>query len=584
MTVCETWIADFRPLAERHPNLPVKVIPYSLDSRKGFMLRWNSSDAPALRMASPVRGWHEIHIGFWGMSGCRIRLAGDPWFDWVESTARWDWGQAGGEEALWKIADLTGASFEFLPTPFVRQWSLKQSQIAYLRLVPISESEARVRTSRRRPTRTAGAVIDGHEALGAFCPQSPDEVRSMIAPFIDSDFRRIHWCCTLTTMRMMYLTQVGYYLGQDQPIEKLHTEHNRRGALCLQKARQDGYDPLDVMIDFAARNDLELWASFRIQQDYPSDYSGGVGYDFNSPFVDAHPEWRHVDRQGNVCSHLFSHFHAGWEQYKLDLLAEIARKGPAGIHLNLACEFNFIWDFAPHAVAEFKRKYGIDPCAEETPPPEWYQFRCDHLTEFMRRLRVQTNQIASESGKRIPIAVQVSGDWSVLTGKPFGARTASANFMYGLDIARWAREGLVDIIAPSFRRDYRPMFLDHIYEELGEARKRIELAPSIGQFHEAVLPRDYDWSVYFTDVGKGRSDLLPFVEIDPWRMLRQAHDLYQQGADSVDVWEMGEAFVPRARWNILKHIGDRDLLAREFGTRINGLTGKISHPLTFSAQ
>lgn len=581
MTDNSVWITDFRPVAHNASGL--ETVPFHLNSRDGFMLRWNTTDAPVLKLKSPAGGWHEIHVGFWGPSGLRLRVSGEKWFDWLETTARWNVGPGEGEEVFWKIADLTGASFEFLPVPFVRPWSYKNSQIAYLRLVTLSEGEVKARLSKNknRPTRTAGAVIDGHEVLGAFCPQTADEVRGMIAPFVDSDFKRLHWGCTCTTMRMMYLSKVGYYLGKDQPIEKLNTEHNRRAAIALQKADREGYDPLDIMIEFAGANGMELWPSFRIQQDYPSDYSGGVGYDFNSPFVDAHQDWRHVDRQGKVSSHLFSHFHEGWEQYKLDLLAEIARKGPAGIHLNLACEFGAIWDFEPRAVARFKRQYGIDPCAEDTPPPEWYQFQCDHLTEFMRRLRIQTNEIAAGLGKRIPIAVQVSADWHVIIGHPFGARTVPANFVFGFDIARWSREGLVDIIAPSFRRDYRPMFLDHIYEELGEVRKLIELAPSIGQHHDAVLPRGYDWSVYFTDAGKGRKDLTPFIEIDPWRILRHAHDLYQQGADSVNVWEMGEAFVPRGRWNILKNIGDREMLAREFGAKITGLTGRVPNPLRF---
>jgi len=582
MTDNAAWITDFRPAAQMGGG--VTAVPYSLDTRAGYMLRWTEPNDKPVKVSSPVRGWHEIHLGFWGPSGLRIRLAGEPWFDWIESVARWDFGPGGGEEAFWKIADLTNADFELLPIPFVRQWYLKQSQLACIRLVPISDADARTRLAavKNQSTRTAGAVIDGHEALGAFCPQSPDDVRAMIAPFIDSDFRRIHFGCTLTTMRMMYLTKVGYWLGQDQPLGKLHTEHNRRGARALQKAQRDGYDPLDILIDFAAKNELELWPSFRIQQDYPADYSGGIGYDFNSPFTDAHPEWRHVDRQGNLCSHLFSHFHPGWEQYKLELLAEIARKGPAGIHLNLACEFDAIWDFASHAVAEFKKQYGLDPCEGQTPPVEWYQFRCDHFTAFLRRLRTQTNAIAAQLNKRIPIAVQVSADQAILNGKPFGARTVPANFLYGLDVGRWAREGLVDVVAPSFRRDFRPMFLDHVYEELGDARARVELAPSIGQYHPAVFPKGYDWAVYFTDEGKNRTDLLPLVELDPDLILRQAADLYAQGADAVDVWEMGEAFVPRARWNILKNIGHRDRLRQKFPTSITTITGPIPHPLHFT--
>ncbi|NLX06291.1 MAG: family 10 glycosylhydrolase [Phycisphaerae bacterium] len=582
MAQSETWIADFRTVGQGRDGL--EFVPYVRNGREGWMLRLAEGHGTPVTVPTSAGGWHEIHLGFWGDSGVRVRLSGEPWFDWVETTVRWDWDGGSGEEAFWKIADLTGRSLEILPMPgFERRWTSHRSQIAYVRLVKISEAEAqrRLREIQNSPTRTAGAVIDGHEAIGANCPTSPDEVRAMIAGFAGSDFKRLHFGCTCTTMRVLWLSKVGYYLGQDQPPERLNSDVNRRCRLAFLAAEEQGYDPLDVLIRFADENGMELWPSFRIQQDYPADYAGGFGYDFNSPITDAHAEWRHVDRRGQVCSHWFSHFHPGWEQYKLDLLAEVARKGPPGIHLNLMCEADVLWDFAPHAVAQFREQYGIDPCAGDQPPPEWYRFRCDHLTAFMRRFREQTNAIGRQVGREIKIAVQVSGDWSILAGKEFGARTTPANFLYGFDIRRWAQEGLVDVIAPSFRRDYRPMFLDHVYEELGEARRRIELAPSIGQYHPAVLPRGYDWSVYFTDVGEGRTDLVPFGEIDAWRILREAHDLYRQGADSVDVWEMGEAPVRRARWNVLKHIGDRAMLDREFGTRVSSMAGDPPNAVRF---
>ena len=134
-------------------------------------------------------------------------------------------------------------------------------------------------------------MIDGHELLGAFAPTTPDAVCGMIAPFVDSDFRRLHFGCTCTTMRLNYLTQVGYCLGQDQPLESLHSDHNRRCARALQAAANDGWDPVDVMIDFTRKHGIELWTDFRIQQDYAYDYIGGFGYDFNSPFTEAHQAW-----------------------------------------------------------------------------------------------------------------------------------------------------------------------------------------------------------------------------------------------------------------------------------------------------
>ena len=136
--------------------------------------------------------------------------------------------------------------------------------------------------------------------------------------------------------------------------------------------------------------------------------------------------------------------------------------------------------------------------------------------------------------------MQVSGEWAILQHGD-RVKAVSQNFLAGFDVGRWAREGLVDVVSPSFRRTYKPMFLEHLLDELGEARDRVQVVPSIGQHDNALFPRGYEWSLYFTDVGAGKEDLVPFGELDGWRVLREAHDLYRQAADAVDVWEMGHA-------------------------------------------
>lgn len=574
-------ITDFRPVVE--PTAGLQFLPYQLGEHQGHMLRLNSDrDTPAV-LPSPVSGWHEIHIGFMGASGLQLRLSGEPCFRWVESLVQWDGNDEQGEETFWQVADLSARHFEFLPQMLERRYDQRQAQIAYLRLVPTDPNQSKEQLQKRRTTQTAGAVIDGHEMFGTYAPQNPDQVRGLLMHFVDSDFKRICFGCTCTTMRLTYLSQVGYYLGQDQDLNDLHSDANRRCAQTLKQAEKTGVDPLDIMIEFCRENNLELWPSFRIQQDYPYDYAGGFGHDFNSPFTAVHQDWRHVDRHGQVCSHLFSHFHRGWQDYKLDLLAELAAKGPAGIHLNLMCEINAIWDFAPHAVERFKKAYDLDPTASAEPPEEWYQFRCDHLTEFMQRLRHQTDEIGAGLGRKIRLAVQVSGEWAILThGKK--TKAVAQNFLAGFDIGRWAREDLVDVISPSFRRTYRPMFLEHLQRELGAAREQIGLVPSLGQHDNALFPPGYDWGLYFTDEGAERTDLMPFGELDAWRVLREAHDLYRQGADAVDVWEMGHAPVRLSRWNALKNIGDRPMLAETFGDRIGGLLDRPDHPLQFTLK
>jgi hypothetical protein len=161
-------------------------------------------------------------------------------------------------------------------------------------------------------------------------------------------------------------------------------------------------------------------------------------------------------------------------------------------------------------------------------------------------------------------------------------KAVSQNWLSGLDVGAWAKEGLVDVISPSFRRTYKPMFLEHLYDEIGSARGNVRIVPSIGQHDNAAFPRGYEWSLYFTDEGEGRADeLIPFGELDAWRVLREAHDLYRQGADAVDIWEMGAAPDRLARWDVLRRIGDRLHLETEFGARIGGLLQGVECPLRF---
>ena len=126
-------------------------------------------------------------------------------------------------------------------------------------------------------------------------------------------------------------------------------------------------------------------------------------------------------------------------------------------------------------------------------------------------------------------------------------------------------------------------FMDHVLEELGDGRAAVKLAPSLGQHHDALFLRGYDWKLVFTDQGQGRNDLLPIGELDPWRILREANDLYNQGVDAVDLWEMGECPRRLDRWSVLKRIGDRAFLRAAFGNRTGSLLASPESPLHFSS-
>ena len=239
----ETWVTDLRPTVNRSGaggSGTVRFTPYRLGTRRGYLLSWVNESGPPLTLPLHMQGWYEIHLGFLAPSGLRIRISGEAAFRWVESSTRWDWKPGEGEEAFWKIAELSGKDLELLPLPLPRserRHNPRESAIAYLRLVPLSPQQAgrRIHSWRNAQTHTAGAVIDG-DLIGAYAPGSPDEVRAMIEPFVRSDFRRIFWGCTVTSMRMNYLTRVGYWIGKDQEIDSMHSPHFRRSARVFQQA------------------------------------------------------------------------------------------------------------------------------------------------------------------------------------------------------------------------------------------------------------------------------------------------------------------------------------------------------------
>ena len=130
------------------------------------------SDFRSVQDSTDTAEFISYQIGFLGASSLRIGLSSDPAFSWVESSVSWTRRPAEGEEAFWRVADLTGVDFQFLPQVLERRYDPREFQIGYLRLVPLEKADLRRSPSGLKPTRTAGAVIDGHEMFGAHGPTS----------------------------------------------------------------------------------------------------------------------------------------------------------------------------------------------------------------------------------------------------------------------------------------------------------------------------------------------------------------------------------------------------------------------------
>ncbi|MEC9380433.1 MAG: hypothetical protein VX528_15820 [Candidatus Latescibacterota bacterium] len=67
-----------------------ETIPYRIGDSQGHMLRLTEGSTRPVSVPCSVQGPHRILLEFRGPSGIRLRLAGEPWYRWVETTVRWN--------------------------------------------------------------------------------------------------------------------------------------------------------------------------------------------------------------------------------------------------------------------------------------------------------------------------------------------------------------------------------------------------------------------------------------------------------------------------------------------------------------
>ncbi len=91
------------------------------------------------------------------------------------------------------------------------------------------------------------------------------------------------------------------------------------------------------------------------------------------------------------------------------------------------------------ALAEYRRRFGVDPRSQPADDPAWARLRAGYVTEFFRELRRDLDAL----GRPVEVAAATEGIW---------ARPDEA-YRLGLDWPAWVEEGLVDALYPRFFLD-----------------------------------------------------------------------------------------------------------------------------------
>jgi len=503
-----------------------------------------------------LKGWYGIHVGIYqpDQRTCTLeaRLTGDEVRRVVTGCSFLNQPYGYIVEGHWKDANLTGQSLHFFKADRNRAF------LAYARLAPLSDEEvARADAERRQlETKICGGVFDVHEILCESPPYDPNTIKKNLEPFIGTDFRTICWGTTCTTYTYLYHTKIGEVFGHGKG--DFLNDANRFCSEFLATSVREGWDPLRVAVDYCHDNGLEIYADYRVDHTYPV---GAYNDDFTGRFQRENQHLRCINKDGSYNVHL-SHAYPQVNAHKLAALEEQARYGVDGIYLDFTRFPPWVL-YEPPVVDSFIEQYGEDPRKIEDNDLRWLQHKAGYMTEFMRKLRSEVNDMERKTRTRISLAAQVDCQPTFITN-PSGR--ADMNLFNALDLRTWIAEDLIDVLAVSRERIYSNINLDY-YVRMTEGTK-CKLWAVLGQTDLSLFPEDYDWRGYF---GRWPRKMVP--QLDPNRLLRHANDLYNQGAQGVLIWEMGGAPFLLPRWNRLIRMGHKKELATQFGTRIGRFDG-----------
>ena len=492
-----------------------QTVPYEAEGLAGTMLLADANcSAPVLTLPLNVQGWHAVHLGVWTDwtdSSIRVKLSGDPSFT-PTITARptptdpeWHSGFATLREAFWTCADLSGQD---LLIEKMDRWGGRRAGLAYVKLEPLSEAEvAAIRQDRARSDTKRLIAYDDAWRLD---PDAPEEaLRESVEHYRHSDFQKLLWCIG-SGSETYFFSDVG---EPSVRAEWDFVESFGRPMMAGMRTMQArGLDPLTKVIEYAHDLDLELHGMYLVGGwVYPPNHG------FESRFYYQHPEWRCVSRSGRPVTRM-SYAFEGVRNFLLALFREVAERGADGVNLGFVRGLPCLLYEQP-MIDGFQQRHGQDPRDLPEDDPRWLRFKAGVMTDFMRALRRELDQVGEQLGRSVQLSAYVLND-------------EARNMAHGLDAATWAQEGLVDFIIPYPLYDVMEMDIP--------AYVRMTRGTQCKLYPE-VMPRRQS----------------------PAEYRQKALDFYAQDVDGLAFWDANTTSRSgfKNEWSMVRRLGHKDELA-----------------------
>ena len=471
------------------------AVPYQAEGFDGVLLGCGEATCPGpIHLRLGATGWQRIWLGLysWGSASIRVRLTRDLCCTQVSAPPCSVIEPPVLHEVLWKVCDLSGQDL-WLEGAYDRR--PLAGALAYVRLEPMEPQPETQPDTQPSPEVWRGMCLS-NDGCGVFRHgphHRPEDLLETLEAIPDASCMRSLLWGTGNADSCNYPTRVGNPLFLQKWLDP-HVAGD--GAFGLPNARQwqkPGWDSLRLIRDYTRKRDWELHVYIRMQA-----FAGSYPHEelVWSQFFYDHPQWWCLDRDGHPVNRL-SYAVPEVQDHMLDLIAEIGGYDPDGVCLCLVRGIPLVL-YEPAMVAGFEAQHGVDPRTLDELDPRWFDYQARVFTAFVRRVRERL-----DPDQRLSVMVPGNG--------PDCRR-------WGLDVATWVREGLVDDLYPVGQRFNAahthfdaPQALDLGYFQGLEGRDRVRLVPCF-----------YTWTLYRND---------------PQAFRQLVRSYLDQGADQYCIWD-----------------------------------------------
>ena len=471
-----------------------RAVAYRSGSIEGVLLGCGEMTAPKpviIRLAA--EGNYRIRLGvpvlIAGSHQVRVRLSGDLCCTPLTTTATWENVISQGgmiAEVHWKDANLTDQDLilesAFDPNP-------RRGSLAWIRLEPVESLPA---PPKRAVTHPMAMTEDGFGIFARMLPhRRPEDILELYEQIPEGTALRIMLWGAADGDTTTYPSKIGQVgTGVSRDFDRFWDHMAKRNVDLW---REKGWDSIKLPRDYCRRRGWEFHTSIRLgafAHSYPWDES------FHSKFFHQHPEWNCYDAQGQRVVRM-SYAYPQVQEHMLGIVDELVAYEPDGVMLVFIRGLPLVL-YEPIMVQGFKKKHGIDPRGLDEFDPRWMSYQAEVITPFIRAVK-----------GRLKPGMRLS---AIVPGNKFDLDR------WGLDVAAWVREGLLEDLYPMGQR-----FTGSDAHIDGPEGIHLEYFHGLpGRENIRLFAALYAWGLY-------RRDLVA------WRQL--VYSYLARGADGYCIWD-----------------------------------------------